>query len=225
MRYLALMLVALGTASAASAQLMIAPTTIAVQPERHSAVVTVENVSDRPVDVQVRGYDWTQPDGRDALAPAEDMVVSPAIASVPPRGKQVFRILFATPSTGRERAWRLRFNQLPRDDGAAVAVNLEFLVLVFRGPVGGAPRLAWNWTADGRIAVTNVGDRRTRLARLALTDADRPAVEVTGAASAYLLSGATRVFAPAAPAPARARLIATGDTGPLDAMPAALAAR
>ena len=216
----------LGATTAATAQLVIAPTTVAISPERRSTVVTVENPSDQPVDLQMRAYDWAQADGRDRLTPAADLVVSPAIATVPPRGKQVFRLLLAGggPADGRERAWRLRLNQLPREGAAAVAVNLEFLLPVFQGPAGAAPRLTWSWTPEGRIAVTNTGDRRARLSRLALADA-RAAIELEGAVSAYLLSGATRVFAPArAPQPS-ARLIAVGDTGPLDAMPSALAAR
>ena len=219
----------LSLAPAARARLVIAPTTVTVDPERRTAIVTVENASDQPVDLQMRAYDWTQPDGQDTLTPAADIVVSPAIASVPPRAKQVFRVLLGQgilPTGSAERAWRLRLNELPRDDRPAVAINLEFLLPVFQAPRGAAPRLAWAWTPDGHVTVTNTGNRRARLNRLALAD-QRATVELPGAVSAYLLSGASRSFSLSAPVttPSAARLIASGDTGPLDAPPAALAAR
>ena len=77
------------------------------------------------------------------------------------------------------------------------------------------------------MTVTNTGTRRTTIDRLALETPGSDPVALTGAQSAYLLSGATRVFRLASPGHASAgtRLAGTGDTGAVDAQPMALAAR
>lgn len=228
-RAAALIIGAVATAASAG-PLVIAPTTVAIESGRHGALVSVENASDEPVDLQFRAYDWDQVGGQDRLAPADGLIVSPAIATVPAHGRQVFRVLQTGPAPAPgapERAWRLRLNELPRPGAAAVAVNLEFLLPVFQGAADAAPRLAWRWEPDGRVTVTNAGNRRARLTRLALSRPGGPAVDLAGAAATYLLSGASRTFAPAAGriVPAGATLIATGDAGTLDAAPVAVAAR
>lgn len=216
-------------APALAGPLVITPTTVTIEPGRHSAVVEVENASDEPVDLQFRAYDWSQTEGQERLSPTDTLVVSPPIASVAAHGKQVFRVLqTAGPLLPgeRERSYRLRLNQLPRDDRPAVAILVEFSLPVFQGQAGAAPQLSW--TLDGDVVtVTNSGARRARLGGLTLTGADVAAVSVPGAASAYLLSGAKRSFRlSATPAAGNdLRLVATTDTGTLDASPTALASR
>ncbi len=215
-----------GAAAVGAGPLVITPTTVTIEPGRHSAVVEVENPGDEPVDLQFRAYDWRQNGGRDELTPTDTLVVSPAIATVAPRGRQLFRVLQTGPRVGAneaERSYRLRLNQLPRADQPAVAIYLEFLLPVFQGPAGAAPRLRWTM-GERELVVTNSGNRRTRISSLALAGPGGVATPVRSAASAYLLAGASRSFA-LPPASAQARLVGVTDTGTIDVPPTALAAR
>lgn len=212
-------------APALAGPLVIAPTTVSIPAERRGAAVTVENPGDEPVDLQFRAYDWTQVEGQDRLVPTDALVVSPAIATVPPHGRQLFRVLVTGDAPGPgapERAWRLRLNQLPRGRQDAVAVNLEFLLPVFQGGADARPVLRWQSLPDGRVLLSNTGDRRVRLAALT---APGQAVQLSASGSAYLLSGASRVFAPAAPLSPGTQLMAASDVGVIGATPVALAQR
>ena len=224
MRWSALIVGALA-APAFAGPLVIAPTTVSIAAERRGAAVTVDNPGDEPVDLQFRAYGWTQADGADQLRPTDDLVISPAIATVPPHGRQLFRVLVTgdPPAPGApERAWRLRLNQLPRGRQEAVAVNLEFLLPVFQGAADARPRLEWRPLTDGRVLLTNTGDRRAKLTALIVPGQSVP---LAASGSSYLLSGASRVFTPAAPVPPGTGLMAASDVGTLRATPVALARR
>ena len=215
---------AMGAAVPATAgPLTVAPTTVQIAPDRHSAVVTVVNDGDAPVVLQFRAYDWAQRDGRDALTPSAALAVSPAIATVAPHARQLFRVTEQDGALVQERSYRLRLNEIPAAGATGVGVALEFSLPVFHTPAAAAPRLRWEPTAAG-VRVTNDGDRRVRFAALALTGVDGAAGTVAGATGAYLLAGASRDF-PAAGVPAGARLAGVADTGPIDVARLRLAAR
>lgn len=217
-------------ASAACAgPLVITPTTVTIAPERHSAVVEVENSGDDTVDLQFRAYDWRQEGGEDRLTPTDALIVSPAIATLGPHARQLFRVMqvdAAPAAAGAERSYRLRLNQLPRGDAAAVAVLLEFSLPVFQSARDASPRLHWAWGPDG-VTVTNTGGRRVRFSRLALQAQDGAPAALASAGAAYLLGGASRTFRLAEPGTtlANARLVGLGDTGPIDVAETTPAAR
>lgn len=202
--------------------LVIAPTTIEIDQGRRSAAIQVENASDEPVDLQFRAYDWSQPDGVDTLAPTRDLIVSPAIVTVAPRAKQVFRVLQVGETGAGERSYRLKLNELPRAADQAVGVTLEFSLPVFKTQGRATPVIRWSAGAQG-VRVANAGARRIKLARLAVRNPDGGAMELAEARSAYILAGAERRWAP--PLGWRtlpgARLIGESDAGPIDvALPA-----
>lgn len=206
--------------------LAISPTTIEIAPDRRSAVVEVMNASDAPVDLQFRAFAWQQENGREILVPSDDLVVSPAITTVPPRGRQVFRVLRTHRDSGAgEHSFRLKLNELPRP-GTGVAVNLEFSLPVFETVKGGRPNLVWS-PAGNEIEAANQGSRRIKIASLALVAPDGGRTEIAGARSSYLLSGSARRFA--LPEGIRvipgSRLVGSSDAGPIDAPLFTLAAR
>lgn len=224
---IAVALAAVGGAAvpAIAGPLTIAPTTIQIAPERHSAVVQVTNDGDTPVALQFRAYDWRQADGRDVLTPAATLAVSPAIATVPAHGTQLFRVVEQGDAPlATERSWRLRLNEIPTPGATGIGVALEFSLPVFRTPAGAASRLEWQ-VANGAVRVGNAGGRRARLAGLASLLPDGRRFELTGVAGAYLLAGGTRSFALEQPLAAGARLAGLADTGPIDVAPVRLVTR
>lgn len=210
---------AMAAARADAGPLTIAPTTLEIPPQRASTMLSVTNDSDEPVDLQFRAYAWSQPDGGEALLPTGDLVISPAIATVAPHRKQVFRVLrVKTTQGGREPSYRLRLNELPRPGAAGVVINLEFSLPVFVATPGAQPAIEWR--ADGRsVTIANQGARRIRLGALTMVGADGARIAVPGARSAYILADARRTFAlPASdrPMPVAARLTGVADIGPID---------
>lgn len=228
MRFPSAALVALPAAvwaAPAAAQIELTPTTIEMPPEARGAAIEVANRSGAPIDLQFRAYRWSQPDGGDVLEPTDELVASPAIATVAPGAKQVFRILRVGAAeaggdgagSAPERSYRLKLNQLPRFGGEAVAVNLEFSIPVFVTRPGAAPAI--EWTRDGgTVTVRNVGDRRVRLGALAIARSGAAPVELKGASPAYVLAGGRRGFALADPAPVNGseRLTGRSDRGAID---------
>jgi fimbrial chaperone protein len=211
------MLFALAAVPASAGPLAIAPTTVEIAPGRNSAVIEVLNDSDASVDLQFRAFAWTQKDGRDELTPTDDLAISPAIATVAPHAKQIFRVLRTHRDTvAGEHSFRLKLNEIPRG-GAQIAVNLEFSTPVFETVAGAKPALSWTPTPGG-VELANTGVRRIKFARLALVEPDGARHELEAARSTYLLGGTGRRIA--LPGDVRpvfgTRLVGVTDTGPTD---------
>jgi len=217
------LIAAAAAAPAAAGPLVISPITVQLAPERHSAVVTVENAGDAPVDLQFRAYAWHQRDGADELVDTADVVVSPAIATIPPRGRQSFRVLERVSAGAGERSYRLRLTELPGPTSEAVAVRFNFLLPMFRG--GAAQASAPNWTVAGdRLLVRNDGDRRLRLTSLSLRTADGAVLPLPVDQPTYLLAGSQRAWPlPGTAALAGARLVGATDTETFNVAPVVLA--
>lgn len=208
--------------------LTIAPTTLEIEPQRQSAMLTVTNDSDQPVDLQFRAYAWSQSSGGESLTPTGDLAISPAIVTVAPHKKQVFRILrVRTTQIGTEPSYRLRLNELPRPGAVGVVVNLEFSLPVFVSTKGATPTLAWS-REGATVSVFNTGNRRVRLGSLALGDESGGSSPIRESRSTYILAGATRVFPLASsdrPVPPGAHLVGTTDFGPVDVASTTTASR
>lgn len=213
---------ALATAGAAGgyarpSPIAVSPTTVEIPDGRRSAVIEVENQGDEPVDLQLRAYDWRQSDAGEQLTPAADVVVSPAITTVSPHGRQLFRVLrSAVADAGAERAYRLRLNQLPGPASQAVGINFEFLLPLFAGGTSAVPVLSAT-AGEGVLRLANTGGRRARLHELALRMPNGTMLPVEGASTSYVLAGRTQGWtAPAGAALAGARLTGTSDAGRFD---------
>lgn len=230
LRTLTTILAGIGMASSGPAlagPLLITPTTVQFETGRRSAAVEITNESDNPVDLQFRAFAWDQPDGRERLTPTQALAISPPIATIPPRGKQVFRVLDLSPADAPgEQSYRLKLNELPRSTGDAVAINLEFSLPVFRTPVGGAPQMDGSING-GEIRVANLGGRRVRMTALMLQQADGTQTPLPTASATYILTNSARNFALpfGLKVAAGARLRGASDAGPIDVPLAVAAAR
>lgn len=213
--------------TSAGASIVIEPTTIQFDTGRRSAAIEVTNESDSDVDLQFRAFEWHQSAGEERLTPTDALAISPTITTVPPHGRQTFRILdLAGGGVGQERTYRLKLNEIPRAVPHAVAINLEFSLPVFVTPSGGTPALDWT-PGSASVRIGNHGNRRMRITRLAIQHPGGAPIPIPAAASTYLLAGTERSFTvpPGAGMAPGAHLVGVSDLGPFDVPLASLAAR
>lgn len=208
----AIALAGLSASGYAATPLLISPTLVHLPAAgRRSATIEVSNQSDAAVDVQLRGYDWSQPAGEDVFAPSSALAISPAIATIPARGRQIYRILDLAPPMAGEKAFRIRINELPKPgEASAVAVNLEFLVPVFRGGEEQPASAIWSRNDEG-VAVANHGDRHIRMVEVKAIGPGGTATPLSGAGPIYVLPGARRRFPHIPRDAARVTGVADGD--------------
>jgi fimbrial chaperone protein len=183
---------------AAASSLSVAPIRVELSSAVRTAVLTVRNQGDSPVVVQARPVAWSQRDEQDQLEDTRDLLVTPPLFTVPPKGQQVLRIaLLREPDPGRELDYRLVLSEVPpavTAETTGLRIALRITLPVFVGAQARAlPELAWShrWLADGSLEV-EVHNRGT--AHVQITDfgvqGNEHAQSLHTDTSRYLLPGA-----------------------------------
>ncbi len=212
-------------APAARAQsLTVLPVGIRLAPGQMTGTLTVINQDDAETAFQIRAFAWGQPQGENALSPTEELLASPPLGTIAPRGSQVVRVVLRRPAQGAEATYRILLDQLPGPASpGTVRVALRLSIPIFAEPPDRpiAPRLAWRIEAAGgqaQLVVSNEGTRHETVREMALAGAGP--LRLVGDASPYVLAGATRRWqilpAPRLPPGGSLRLTARGDAGPID---------
>ena len=187
---------------AGAAQFTITPVRIFMSPRDRAVAVTVTNDSDEEVVMQADLYTWKQkPDGSDDLALTEDLILTPPILKLPPRGRQVVRLArLSPPPAGVQQTYRLIMREVPEartTDKLQLQVALAFSLPVFISPAGvkrdlqcGLERAAADTV---RAVCTNSGNAYAQIRALEVLDARgvKVAARDTGG---YLLPTVKRVF-------------------------------
>ncbi len=190
---------ALGGAEVHAASFQISPLLIELPPQSNIATYTLHNSGETQLDVQVSAYRWEQEPERDRLTPAENLMIVPAIVSIPPGRDQLVRVALRSQRPANELSYRLHFQELPAQtaEGAVVVQTLlKINVPLFFAPKHIStvyePRLLSGSKASEVVAeITNTGSRYLRLSRLVLLNANGEQIsEVDG--PLYVLPGATR---------------------------------
>ena len=95
------------------AEVAFLPVQVQLSAKQPYSVVTIKNLSVVPVTFETSLFRWQQNGGVDALAPSEDLVVSPPIFVVQAGKSQVVRVrLLDTPEADVETHFRIIFNEL-----------------------------------------------------------------------------------------------------------------
>jgi fimbrial chaperone protein len=195
---LALLAVLAAAGTAAASSLGIAPVRIELSPSVSTAVLTVRNPEDSPVTVQAQGAAWSQQDTHDQLADTHDLLVTPPLFTIAPRGRQVVRIaLRRAPDPSRELDYRLVLSEIPpvaAPQGTGLRFALRITLPVF---VAAATRtsaaLSWrhDWLPDGTLEIEaeNRGTAHLQILDFDVQTADHAAQVVHTAAARYLLPG------------------------------------
>ena len=232
--------VAIASASSAlqAASLSVAPVTVEVLAPGATAVLTLRNDSERPLEAQIRVFRWTQVNGEEKLVPTEGVVASPPLVTLQPKADYTVRIVRVTktPVVGEE-SYRLLVDELPdpaRKRNAAVNIVLRYSIPVFFvAGESSEPKLSWTIQPRGNriyLIAANTGDRRVRISQLRLRDAKGATVSFGDGLTGYALGRSTMRWAvPRAPSTfslsGAVMISAQGDRGPITASASPIGAR
>jgi len=212
-----------------AASLQVAPVLVEVPAPGAAATLKLRNEGSKPLNAQIRIFQWTQVDGVDTLTPTNDVAASPPLASLRPSTDYTIRVVRTKkePAVGEE-SYRLLIDELPEratSQTASVNIALRYSIPVFFTVSGGAaPKLKWDIQQRANkplVVATNGGDRRIRLSRLKLTDGKGVVANFGDGLAGYVLGRSAKTFA--IPANAKgfgvggiASISAQSDVGPVE---------
>lgn len=190
----------------------ILPTRLNLAAERAVQSLMLTNTSAQTVTVESQVLVW--PEGAPGQL-ASDVVVTPAVLTLPPGQRMRVRVGLLRGADGRsERAYRIYFTELPAPaplQGAGVGVRLRIGVPLFVAPKTAQPKaLVWRAEQDERgwqLSVHNPGNVHARVVNPSLVLAAAPAAPEPpplplASGTPYVLAGATlRIALPPGLAP------------------------
>jgi len=203
-----LCLATLGVTASHAASIGVSPTLVEVNQGETMSGLRVRNGESgdgaRAVSVQARVVRWRQDETGDVYEPTTEVVASPPVTRITPGAENLIRIVrTATQPVAGEESYRLLLDQLPEPDtaqaGGVVSLLIRHSVPVFFDAPAAAPAQP-QWQIERmepggwRVTVSNSGDKRLRLANLALFDAGGVLVAERQGLVGYVLGGSRRVF-------------------------------
>ena len=222
----AVLMLALGAGAAQAEGLTVLPVSVAIAPGQVSAALTLVNHSDKETSFQVRAYAWSQSGPDEQLAPTEELMASPPMATMAPGAIQVVQIKLRRAAQGKEASYRILLDQQPPPPAPGVVrIALRQSIPVFAAPMAPtAPKMQWRIESGGgkaTLVAMNGGSRHERVRGIALAGPDGESTAVDAVASPYILPGATRRWQLLTPAlastpGATVRLTGTTDAGAVD---------
>ena len=174
----------------------IMPVRLELSESRRVGSFTIRNDADSPVTIDVRSVQWAQGDTGDEYTPTRDIILTPMIFSLAPRGSQVVRVgLRRDPHPSHEISYRIFLTEIPPIKATptpGVAMTLRISVPLFLKPVAESkPQLHWTLRRDDsgglRLAARNTGTSHVQVANLKLKKGSR--VVAQQPSPAYLLPG------------------------------------
>jgi len=199
-------LVGLGNRAEASS-FTVNPIKVLLSDKEQSALLTLQNQSTEELRFKVLVQEWKQnPQGEMELADTKDIVVYPALLSLPPGGERKLRVGATVPAAGAEKSYRVFVEELPPLRSAKEATKSEVRVLTKMGiPIFIRPaktvstgEIEGMGMAKGKFsfAVRNTGNVHFLVQSVhvkALDSASGPAFE-KDVEGWYVLAGGTRVW-------------------------------
>jgi len=181
----------------------ISPVRVELSGQAMTATLTVRNDEDAPALIQAESVLWTQSGGEEKLDPTTDLIVSPTVFTLPPKGSQLVRVALRREADAtRELSYRLILQEVPPEaspDFKGLRVALKISVPVFVAPVAEAKaNLAWSATrnASGALILRadNQGAAHARVLSFVLTPENGNGPVLQDSVAAYVLPGQYRTW-------------------------------
>ncbi len=192
---------------AIAGQFSVSPVRIFVTPKDRTTAVTVTNEGDVELVMQADAYAWRQTAaGEEVLTLTEDVVVSPPILKLAPRGKQVVRLAVLAPAQpGKQQTFRLIVREIPEvkppEPGAQLRIAVAFSMPIFVTQPGAAANLVCDLkqltVSVAQANCQNNGTAYVQATEVKLVTTNTLAgdeVLASDNTAVYLLPGTQRVF-------------------------------
>jgi fimbrial chaperone protein len=213
--------------AAQAASLQLSPVNVEVPAPGATSTITLTNTGSEDINAQIRVFKWVQVNGQDQLVPTKDVVASPPAMKIGPGKNSVVRIVRTnkTPVVSEE-TYRLKVDEVPKPPHAgqaAVGFAVSYSVPVFFSNHKQGAALSWKASivkGQIRLEADNNGDRRARIVDLKIAKAGKSVTVAPGLAG-YVLRQSAKVWTVKGGAKFAAvgdtiKIIATGDTGPIE---------
>lgn len=210
-----------------AATFSVTPVRIYMKPQDRAVAVTITNESDAPVLLQADVYTWSQKaDGADETALTEDLILSPPIIKLAPKGRQVVRLARLKPAdASRQLTYRMILREVPEAttarDKIQVAIALALSMPVFITPAPAKRELACDATPGEagtlNVRCANKGSAYAQVREILVKQGEQVLGRFEG--GAYILPGARKVMsikAQKALQGTRLQLVVTYDDGRSD---------
>jgi fimbrial chaperone protein len=203
-RLLCTTLIALAAAHNATAgAFSVSPTRVEFKGDHRTAVMTLRNADDAPLTVQASLVSWTQPDGEDVYTDTRELLVTPPVFTIAPKGEQIVRLaLRREVDATREMPYRIFFQEIPQAqnptfNGLNIALRVGVPIFVIpKAPAESTLHWEIARTADGKlqIAATNTGNAHVQVTdfklSFAATDVEKTSINVVK----YVLPGSRMIW-------------------------------
>lgn len=183
-----------GPSIALAQSITVSPVTIQMVPGQVSTSLSVISHDTSETALQARIYAWTQADGVDQMSESDNVLASPPLATIPPGGTQVIRLILRHPPQGQEATYRIILDQIPPPAAPGmVRIALRLSIPIFAEP---ATRVAAHLlfrverSATGTsLVVTNDGNRHEMLHDIVVTTGKGSPLKVGPSGLPYILAG------------------------------------
>lgn len=189
--------------AASAGSFSISPLRVEFSPRTQTGALTLRNQEETPVVVQAEAVLWQQVDGEDQLSPTRDVLVSPAVFTLPGHGSQLIRVALRRPADQQQQlSYRLILTEVPQQANpmfTGLNMALRLSLPVFVAPTAPAePRIEWSALrgADGEIALTarNTGNAHARVLSFNVAPAATSMPGIQQDVTAYILPGQARTW-------------------------------
>ena len=185
-----------------AATFSINPLRVELDARHRTDIITLKNVADTPLRVQVREMLWAvSDDGQWQLIPSKDLIVTPELVEIPPGESAQFRVGTLLDPGASEGSYRLLLDELPSlDQGESkpeIRVLTQISMPVFVEPAHRTrvPALDRASVAHGQLSLGLRNGGTARLdpqnIKVALLDAGGHVLEQHDATANYVLPGRT----------------------------------
>ncbi len=146
---------------------------------------------------------WEQTGGEEKLTGTRELLVSPAVVTIPGNGSQLVRVALRRPvDAERELSYRLILTEVPQaasPDFTGLSVALRLSLPIFVAPVAtAAPALEWSAVRSGegsvKLAARNAGNAHARVLSFDVLSAAGSRLGLPQNVSAYILPGQARTW-------------------------------
>ncbi|MCG2594917.1 fimbria/pilus periplasmic chaperone [Ramlibacter sp. XY19] len=179
----------------------VVPVRIYMTPRDRAVAITVTNEGDSPMVLQAEVSTWRQkPDGTDEQLPSEDLILSPPILKLAPKGHQVVRLARLAPADASQQlTYRLLIREVPeatppKDQTLQIPIALALSLPVFITPPAAAREITCQPStgAEFQVSCANTGKAYAQVRAMELRQSNQIVGKMEG--GVYILPGARKTI-------------------------------